>query len=143
MSPRVISMPLSGGDRKHYAKELHIAESAHARLVEQLAAARLRMNLLECEEWDARQFIGGDANPSPTIAAAIDAGCIFLCVECRACRHSDRVNLTDVVWSREKEIHTLRKALICKNCRTKGPRLTGLETRRPDFEPPKAAARKR
>ena len=32
---------------------------------------------LACEEWNARQFIGGDAAPSPTIADAIHGGVSF------------------------------------------------------------------
>lgn len=155
MSPRVISIPLSGGDRKHYARELKVAEKAHASLVQRVADARkvageYRRMLwrLECEEWSARQFIGGDLEPSPSIAAAIDADCVLLLVECRACGHGQRVDLTEVLWPREKPIHTLGKVLICKSCQSAGrpkrrPNLVGLQTREPDENPPQSAARRR
>ncbi|WP_157043603.1 hypothetical protein [Nitrobacter hamburgensis] len=41
MSPCVIQMPLSGGDRKHYARELRRVESLHAGLVKGVEAAHL------------------------------------------------------------------------------------------------------
>jgi hypothetical protein len=75
MSPRVIQMPLSGSDRKHYARKLRRVESLHAELVKKLEAAQsaaeefLRLaHRLQCEEWNARQFLGGDEAPSPAIA---------------------------------------------------------------------------
>jgi hypothetical protein len=36
MSPRVIQLPLSGGDRKHYVRELREAELAHAAICERV-----------------------------------------------------------------------------------------------------------
>jgi hypothetical protein len=77
MSPRVIQMPLSGGDRKHYARELRRVESLHAALVKKVEAAHEAAeehlwlaHRLECEEWNARLFLGGEDAPSPTILAA-------------------------------------------------------------------------
>ena len=67
MSPRVIQMPLSGGDRKHYVRER--VEELHRGLVRKAAAAyataddHLRLaHYTACEEWNARQFIGGNAD---------------------------------------------------------------------------------
>ena len=123
MSPRIIHMPLSGGDRKHYARELRRveqlqqelarkAEGAYAAGAEHLAMA----HRYACEEWNARQFIGGDADPSPAIQHAIDARCTLLEVQCGQCRDTRRINLRDVIWPRDKPIHTLRRALYCQPC---------------------------
>jgi hypothetical protein len=67
MSPRIIQMPLSGGDRKAYVRELRQVEYKHAGLVKKIEAAYgaaedyLRLaHRLECEEWNARLFLGGD-----------------------------------------------------------------------------------
>ena len=68
---------------------------------------------LFCEEWSARQFIGGDAAPSPTIANALHGGCVLMEVRCNKCGHSDHVDLTDEVWPRDKVVHTLERALGC------------------------------
>jgi hypothetical protein len=147
MSPRIIRMPLSGGDRKHYARELARTERLHADLVRQTNAAYLTAHRLGCEEWNARQFIGGEAAPSPIIGHAIDAGCTMLEVECRSCGHRDRVNLLDVVWPRDRPIHTLAKALFCRPCRdssgvTRRPNLVALSMPS-DPTPPANAARGR
>lgn len=154
MSPRIIQMPLSGGDRKYYARELKRAEREHESFVKRAAEAhvvadeyRRMAHRLDCQEWSVRQFIGGDVEPSPTIAAAIDAGYILLRVECRACGHGDRINLAEVIWPREKPVHTLTKALVCKRCQREGepkrrPNLMGLE-RLPEPDPPRHAMRRR
>lgn len=150
MSPRVITIPLSGGDRKHYAKQLRMAERAHESLVKRLAEAEIvatdyaRMrDRLFCEEWSTRQFIGGDVEPSPTIAQAIGSDCVFLQVECGACTHSHSVNLEDVIWPRDKPIHTLGKALVCGSCGRKRSNLTGLIARDPDDSQPMRARKRR
>jgi phage terminase large subunit GpA-like protein len=117
MSPRVIQLPLSGGDRAHYLRELKAAEQAQARLVEQAADAYRIAHLLACREWNTRQFIGGDAAPSPRIADAIAAGCIQLQVKCKRCGHESLVDLTQVIWPRENQVHTLAKVLRCRSCR--------------------------
>lgn len=145
MSPRVIHIPLSGRDRKYYTRQLKQAEATHARLTGELAVARARVARLECEEWSARQFIGGDVEPSPTIAAALLAGTPLLLVECRACGHGDRIDLAEVVWPRDKPVHSLGKVLACASCKREGrarrrPNLVGLQTRDPDMLPPGAMA---
>lgn len=155
MSPRVIHIPLSGRDRRYYARELRKGEAERARLIQRLEEARIvaaehqrMVHRLACQEWSVRQFIGGDVEPSPSIAAAIDADCIWLLVECSACGHGQRVDLTEVIWPRDKPIHTLGKVLMCARCQRDGrpkrrPNLTGLMAREPDGEPPTAAARRR
>jgi hypothetical protein len=141
MSPRIIQLPMSGRDRRHYVRELRLAEQAHARLPGRVAEAYAAAHRLACEEWNVRQFIGGEAEPSPSIADAISAGCELLDVRCKRCGHESLVDLTEVIWPRDKQIHTLAGKLCCKACKEEGkkvqPNLIGLQTRNPDPpEPP-------
>lgn len=140
MPSRVIQLPLSGGDRKHYVRELKRAQARQARLLDEAIAAYAAAHRLACEEWTARQFIGGPTDPSPTIGAAIDGGCTLLRVECRACQHSRDVDLNDVVWPRKNQVHTLAKILRCANCNTRRPNLIGLYDPEPD-RPARASRR--
>lgn len=133
MSPRVIKLPLPGGDRRHFSRELQRVERLHADLVQRTADAFLvadahlaTAHWLSCEVWNARQFIGGDIVPSPTIADAIHGGCELLEVRCKKCRRGDSVDLTDVVWPRDNPVHMLDRALGCRQCKTE---------RRVDFRP--------
>jgi hypothetical protein len=85
--------------------------------------------------------------PSPSIADALRGGCELLEVQCRQCNHAEMVDLTEVVWPREKPVHTLRKVLYCARCkRERGqkrrPDLIGLRTR-PEPDPEAPARRKR
>src|SRR5712671_1657568 len=107
MSPRIIQLPLSGRDRRHYVRELRAAEQAHRDLPARVEEAYRAAHALACHEWSVRQFIGGPAEPSPKIAEAIAAGCELLEVRCRRCGHGSLVDLTEVVWPREKPVHTL------------------------------------
>jgi hypothetical protein len=81
MSPRVIHIPLSGRDRKHYVRELkrveqlqrelaRKAEGAYAAAAEHLAMA----HRYACEEWNARQFLGCQSalNFDPVSASNFD-----------------------------------------------------------------------
>jgi hypothetical protein len=151
MSPRLIHIPLSGRDRKHFVRECkrveqlqrelaRKAEGAYAAAAEHLAMA----HRYACEEWNARQFLGGGAELSPQIQHAIDAGCTLLEVQCGQCRDTRRINLQDVIWSRDKPVHTLRRALYCQPCfsvtrRKFRPNLIALQTPTPlDAEPRRA-----
>lgn len=146
MSPRVIQMPLSGGDRKAFTRELHLVQTMHAGLVRKVAEAyavaddHLRLaHRLSCEEWNARLFLGGDDAPSPTIAAAIEASATLLEVKCNACGTVRRVDLAEVIWPRQNQVHTLRPRLFCEPCRvTTGrkvrPLLVGLFDPNPEPE---------
>jgi hypothetical protein len=154
MSPRVIQMPLSGGDRKHFARELRRVESLHAALVKKIEAVHraaedhLRVaHRLECEEWNARLFLGGDESPSPAIDDAIDAGATILEVKCNACRGTRQVDLSHVIWPRKYQVHTLRSKLFCEPCKaTTGrkvrPMLVGLFDPNPEPEATVKAARR-
>jgi hypothetical protein len=127
MSPRVIQLPMSGRDRRHYVTQLRKAEQEYARLVRGADAAhaaadrQLRdAHKLDCDAWSTRQFIGGDLTPSPSIADALHGGRELLEVRCKRCGHEDRVDLALVVWPREKPVHSLGKALECRPCKRDG-----------------------
>ncbi len=156
MSPRIIQLPLSGRDRRHYVQQLKIAEQEHRSLATRTAAAyhaaELQLQLahrLSCEEWSARQFIGGDAAPSPTIAVAILGGCDLLDVQCTRCGRAETVDLTQLIWPRDNAIHTLERVLRCQRCKRESrpkarTNLLGLRMRTPpDPETPRAALRRR
>ena len=145
---------MSGRDRRFYGQQLRKAEQAHAAAARDAAAAHAEADLalarahrLDCEAWTYLQFIGGDADPSPTIAAAINGGCELLEVRCKRCGHESIVDLIDVVWPRDKQIHTLAKVLRCKACKDERKKpatdLVALRMRNPDGAPPAAAARRR
>lgn len=118
MSPRIIQLPLSGRDRRAYVRELRRVEELHRDLVRNVAASYAAAHLLACEEWNARLFLGGDEYPSPQIQHAIDCGCSLLEVRCPHCRATRHVNLIEVIWPRDKPVHTLRGVLYCQPCRT-------------------------
>src|SRR5258708_13830115 len=61
MSPRIIHLPLSGRDRRHYVRELRLAELAHRELPAKVEEAYRAAHALACHEWSVRQFIGGPA----------------------------------------------------------------------------------
>ncbi|CAM5400457.1 hypothetical protein AFEL58S_02027 [Afipia felis] len=144
MSPRVIHIPVSGRDRRNYARELRKGEEIHASLVRRVADAnkvadeyRRMADRLACEEWTARMFIGGEVGPSPTLQVALDCGCVLLRVECRGCGHARAVDLREVIWPRDKQVHTLERVLRCTTCASQGnrkvrPNLMGFDTIEPD-----------
>src|SRR5664279_5483891 len=88
MSPRIIHIPLSGGDRKAQSKGIRYAHGIHAGhyresvLIRSAAEAKIReADRLECESWNAIMWAGGPAMPSPgdpqaepTFAKAINGG---------------------------------------------------------------------
>ena len=72
MSPRIIQIPLSGGDRKAQAKGIRYAHGLHESyfkesvLIRSAAEAKIReADRLECETWNAIMWAGGPAMPSP------------------------------------------------------------------------------
>src|SRR6476661_2024920 len=104
MSPRIIHIPLSGGDRKAQAKGIRYAHGIHnsyfkeSVLIRSAAEAKIReADRLECEAWNAIMWAGGPAMPSPgepqaepTIAKAINGGYDLLEAKCNRC---ERVSL--------------------------------------------------
>lgn len=145
---RIVQLPVSGRDRRAFARELKRVEEEHRRLIAATAAAYAQAHLIACKEWNARQWLGGAEDPSPRICDAIDAGCVLLEVKCKSCGHADTIDLELVIWPREHPVHTLAKALECRECRKAGhrrrrPHLIRLDTRFPEREPPAAARRAR
>jgi hypothetical protein len=72
MSPRIIHIPLSGGDRKAQAKGIRYAHGIHESayresvLIRSAAEAKIReADRLECEAWNAIMWAGGPAMPPP------------------------------------------------------------------------------
>src|SRR5258707_8621312 len=59
-------------------------------------------------------------NGIPRIADAIAGGCELLEVRCRRCSHESLIDLTEVVWPREKPVHTLANVLRCQACKDEG-----------------------
>ena len=145
MSPCIIHLPLSGRDRRHYVCELRAAEQAHRDLPAKVEEAYRGAHRLACEEWKVRQFIGGPAEPSPRIADAIAGGCELLEVRRRRCSQESLIDLTHVVWPREKPVHTLAKVLRCRACKDERkklqPDLVALRPRHPEGDPPVAKRR--
>lgn len=155
MSPRVIQLPLSGRDRRHYVAELRKAEDAYRRHVRDAEAAHAaadralaEAHRLDCDAGSTLQFIGGDEAPSPTIGDAIHGAREMIEVQCRHCNHTDPVDLTLWVWPRGNQVHTLRQVLYCKRClyqqgHKRRPDLVGLRPRpKPAPMAPSAAQRK-
>ncbi len=64
MSPRIVRL-LSGRDRRHYVRELRLAEQAHRELPARVEEAYRAAHRLACEEWSVRQFIGGPIAQQP------------------------------------------------------------------------------
>lgn len=107
MSPRIIQIPLSGGDRKAQAKGIRQAHGLHASyyreslMIRSAAEAKLQeADRLECDAWNAIMWAGGPAMPSPgeaqanpTITKALNAGYDLLEVRCNRCRRVSLVSL--------------------------------------------------
>src|SRR5260370_11815748 len=77
MSPRILHIPLSGGDRKAQAKGIRHAHGIHnsyfkeSVLIRSAAEAKIgEADRLECEAWNAIMWAGGPAMPSPGEAQA-------------------------------------------------------------------------
>jgi hypothetical protein len=89
MSPRIIQIPLSGGDRKAQAKGIRRAHGLSGSYFEQSQRIRSttepkirEADRLECEAWNAVMWAGGPARPAPgevkaepTIGKAINGDC--------------------------------------------------------------------
>ncbi|TWH94034.1 hypothetical protein IQ17_06900 [Bradyrhizobium daqingense] len=114
---------MSGGDRKHFAREIHKAEVSFANLLEQAAAAhavadaaRAKAYALDCAAWNTALFIGELDHASPTIAAAIAGGFSLLEVRCEHCKHTEMIDLALVVQPRDRQVALMRNFLYCSPC---------------------------
>lgn len=144
--------PMSGRDRKHFAREIHKAEATLAHLLEQAAtahsaadAARAKAYALDCMAWNSALFIGELDHASPTIAAAIAGGFPLLEVRCEHCKHTEIIDLALVVQPRDRQVALMRSFLYCSPCqrtlgRKRRPDLIGL---RPIDDPQPVAPSRR
>lgn len=130
MSPRIIHIPLSGGDRKAQAKGIRQAHGLHeswyrqAMLIRSAAEAKLReADKLECDAWNAIMWAGGPAAPAPgeakaepTIGKAVNAGYDLLEVKCNRCRRVSEIRLAEIMRPAATPIWQLEAALFCEPC---------------------------
>jgi hypothetical protein len=156
MAPRIIHIPLSGGDRKAQAKGIRHAHGLHnsyfqeSQLIRSAAEAKLReADKLECDAWNAIMWAGGPAMPSPgdpqaepTIAKALNAGYDLLEVKCNRCRRVSLVALRAIRRKMDTPIWKLEPALFCEPCTEQRSRRTSAHILRltyaqPDPEPAK------
>lgn len=77
MPPRIIHIPLSGGDRKaqakgiRYARRIHNSAYRESVLIRSSAETKIReADRLDCEAWNAIMWAGGPAMPSPDVPQA-------------------------------------------------------------------------
>jgi hypothetical protein len=158
MSPRIIHIPLSGGDRKAQAKSIRYAHGIHAShyrqsvLIRSAAEAKIReADRLECEAWNAIMWAGGPAMPSPgepqaepTIGKAINGGYDLLEAKCNRCDRVSLVPLRSLKHPPEAPVWKLEAALYCEPCsegkhysRRQRAHILGLTYVRPDPEQPR------
>ena len=160
MSPRIIHIPLSGGDRKAQAKGIRYAHGIHASqyrelvLIRSAAEAKIReADRLECEAWNAIMWAGGPAMPwpgepqaEPTIGKAINGGFDLLEAKCNYCDRVSLVPLRALRQPPETPIWKLEAALYCEPfsegrhySRRQRAHILGLTYARPDPEPARKA----
>jgi hypothetical protein len=160
MSPRIIHIPLSGGDRKAQAKGLRAAHGLHDGLFRKSQARRAEAeqkvreaetiirdaDRMECEAWSALMWAGGPAMPSsgerqaqPTIGMALNGGYDLLEVKCNACQRVSLVALRTIDRPLRTPIWKLEPSLFCEPCSKPQWRqrahILGLTFARPDPEP--------
>lgn len=153
--PRVIQMPLSGGDRKAQAKELRRAHGLHNEYMRLSILARAEADAkareadrLECNAWNAIMFCGGPAQPSPTLGTALNAGFDLLEVRCNRCDRLSHADLKKVRRPLTVNLHTLEASLFCEQCSMsqkwkQRAHIVGLTCETPpDGEPTKAAQKR-
>ena len=82
------------------------------------AEARKEADLLACQAWTKRMLgYKGPAQPSPTIADALNAGMNYLEVHCLGCNTRQTVALGIIRRPRDRTyIHELERYMRCKNC---------------------------
>jgi hypothetical protein len=130
LSPRIINIPLSGGDRKaqakgiRYAHGLHNSQFGESQLIRSAAEEKIReADRLDCEAWNAIMWAGGPAMPSPgdpqaepTIGKAINCGFDLLEAKCNRCDRVSLVPLRSVNQPLETPVWKLEAALYCAPC---------------------------
>jgi hypothetical protein len=163
MSPRIIHIPLSGGDHKaqakgiRYAHGLHDSQYRESVLIRSAAEAKIReADRLECEAWNAIMWAGGPAMPSPgepqaepTIAKAINGGYDLLEAKCNRCDRVSLVPLRSLQHPPETPAWKPEAALYCEPCskgrhysRRQRAHILGLTYARPEPEPGRSTSTK-
>ena len=153
MSPRIIHIPLSGGDRKAQVKGIRQAHGLHNNyyresvLIRGAAEEKIReADRLECEAWNAIMWAGGPTMPSPgepqaepTIGKAINAGFDLLEAQCNRCDRVSLVALRTLKQPADTPVWKLEAALYCEPCsersqysRRQRAHILGLTFARPD-----------
>ena len=161
--PRVISLPLSGGDRKALAKGLRQAHGLHDGLFRRSQERRAKAaekrreaeaiireaDRFECEAWSALMWAGGPAMPSPgetqadpTIGMALNCDYDLLEVRCNRCERISLVALRAIERPLDTPIWKLEPSLFCEPCsKDRKPEhrqrahILGLTCAKPDPEP--------
>lgn len=91
--------------------------SSIAAAAEKAKHARREADVLACQAWTLRMLgYGGPAQPSPTIADALNARLCFLEVKCLGCETHSTVDLTIVRRPKETPVHELERCMRCKDC---------------------------
>jgi hypothetical protein len=85
---------------------------------ERAKKARQEADRLACEAWNYRMLgYKGPAQPSPTIADALNAGFGYLEVRCHGCDTHQTVALDIIRCPKDKtHVHELERHMRCKDC---------------------------
>jgi hypothetical protein len=84
---------------------------------ERARAARKEADRLACEAWNLRMLaFKGPAQPSPTLGDALNAGYLYLEVNCLGCETHQTVALNIVRRPKATPIHVLERYMRCRDC---------------------------
>jgi hypothetical protein len=125
MAPKHHPTPSSGGDRKALSKELVKSRAMTGILAERSREKRRvgetlirEADNLACQSWNEKMWSdGGPAQPSPTIAQAINGGFPWLEVKCSRCRTPRSVDLAAISRPADTPVHLLEGRLDCRKCK--------------------------
>lgn len=130
MAPKDHDMPLSGGDRKAFAKELSKSRAMTRIFAERSAEKRREgealireADNLACQSWNERMWSdGGPIDPSPTVDQAINGGYPWLEIACSRCKAKRDVDLAALPHVSTTCVHDLASRLVCQKCKGTGKR---------------------
>lgn len=101
-----------------YGDKLRVAKQNVNFALKRVADAGREVQAAACEVWSAQmQGYGGPAQPSPTIAHAINAGYNFLELKCPRCKHQGSIDLRGLRRHPETELWRLQDSFSCEQCR--------------------------
>jgi hypothetical protein len=84
---------------------------------ERAKKARMEADRLACEAWNYRMLgYKGPAQPSPTMADALNAGYGYLEVRCHGCDTHQTVALAVIRRPKTTPVHELERYMRCKDC---------------------------